>query len=151
MEKKLGLLGILGIMLASSLTIMVGSAITPALLQIGEYFQLRNYSSWLVTIPALGVVISAIPCGKFLNKFGAYLSCTIGLLIYGLLGISDCIMPEAISEFVVRFLLGIATALIMTSSTALISIFYKGEKQLKMIAIQGMAIEFGGVIFLIGC
>lgn len=148
MEKTLGLLGILGIMLASSLTIMVGSAITPALPQIGEYFQLGNYSSWLVTIPALGVVISAIPCGKFLNKFGAYLSCTIGLLIYGLLGISGCIMPEAISEFVVRFLLGIATALIMTSSTALISIFYKGEKQLKMIAIQGMAIEFGGVIFL---
>lgn len=148
MEKKLGFVGIFGIMLASSLTIMVGSAITPALPEIGVFFNMGKYGSWLVTVPALGVVIGALPCGKVMDKLGAYKTCVIGLLLYGLLGILGCMMPEKISEFADRFLLGIATALVMTSSTALISLFYEGEKRLKMIAIQGMAIELGGVIFL---
>lgn len=148
MNKRLNVVGVFGIMLASSLTIMVGSALTPALPKIGAHFQAGDYASWLVTVPALGVVIGAIPCGKFLNRAGAYLTCILGLLLYGVLGILGCLMPELISEFADRFLLGIATAMIMTSGTALISMFYQGKKQLKMIAIQGMAIELGGVIFL---
>lgn len=148
MSKQLNLIGVFGIMLASSLTIMVGSAITPALPSIGEHFQAGDYTSWLVTIPALGVVIGAIPCGKLLSKIGAYRTCTLGLLLYGALGFLGSIMPELISEFSDRFLLGIATAMVMVSSTALISIFYQGKQLLKMIAIQGMAIELGGVIFL---
>lgn len=148
MEKRLSCMGIIGIMLASSLTIMVGSAITPALPEIGEHYNLHNYASWLVTIPALGVVIFAIPCGLFLKRWGAYITCAVGLALYGLLGTSGAIMPEMFSELTDRFLLGIATALIMTSSTALISLFYKGRQLLKMIAIQGMAIELGGVVFL---
>ena len=41
-----------------------------------------------------------------------------------------------------------ATAAIMNASVALIAAFFQGEKQLKMIAMQGMSMEFGGVIFL---
>lgn len=148
MEKKLNFIGLFGIMLASSLTIMVGSAITPALPEIGVYFRMGKYASWLVTAPALGVVIGAFPCGKVLEKLGAYKACVFGLLLYGILGMLGCVMTSGVGEFADRFLLGIATALVMTSSTALISLFYRGEKRLKMIAVQGMAIELGGVIFL---
>ena len=140
--------GLVGIMLASSLTIMVGCALVPALPEIGAHFQVGNYAGWLVTMPALGVVLGAVPCSRVLNKIGAYKTCAAGLILYGLLGIGGFVMPGAISEFADRFLLGIATALVMTSSTALISMFYQGKKQLKMLAVQGMTIELGGVVFL---
>ena len=38
--------------------------------------------------------------------------------------------------------------LFRSATVALISVFFQGEKQLRLIAIQGMSMEFGGVIFL---
>lgn len=146
--KKLNFAGVFGILLASSLTIMVGSALTPALPEIGAHFGLGNQSSWLVTMPALGVIIGSLFCGRLLKKAGARKTCIIGLFLYGLFGSIGCFMPSVMLELLDRLLLGVTTAFIMTSGTALISQFYQGEKQLKMIAVQGMAIELGGVIFL---
>jgi hypothetical protein len=49
---QLSFIGICALMIASSLTIMVGSAIIPAIPQIGTHFQMGTQASWLVTIPA---------------------------------------------------------------------------------------------------
>lgn len=147
-DKQIGILGIIGIMLASSLTVMVGNAITPALPALGEVYGLGNYASWLVTAPALGVVATAILFGKLIDKKGPYLAAVFGLLCYGFLGVAGAFMPNAVTIFIDRFFLGAATAAIMSATVALISVFFQGEKQLRLIAIQGMSMEFGGVIFL---
>ena len=47
-----------------------------------------------------------------------------------------------------RVLLGAATAAIMNASVTFISAFFQGEKQLKILALQSMAMECGGVIYL---
>lgn len=147
-SKQLNIIGVFGLMLASSLTIMVGCALTPALPEIGQHFAMGQHASWLVTIPALGVVCGSLFCGKILQRLGAWKTCIAGLFLYGLLGCGGSLMPTAMAELADRFLLGLATVLVMTSSTGLISQFYHGPQQLKMLAIQGMAIELGGVIFL---
>ena len=46
-------------------------------------------------------------------------------------------MPNAVAIFIDRFFLGAATAAIMSAGVALITVFFDGEKQLKMIAVQG--------------
>lgn len=147
-DKKLNIIGLFGILLASSLTIMVGCALTPALPEIGSHFAMGHHASWLVTIPALGVVCGSLFCGRLLQRLGARRTCLLGLLLYGLLGCGGALMPNALCELTDRFLLGLATVLVMTSSTGLISQFYHGKQQLNMLAVQGMAIELGGVIFL---
>ncbi len=147
-KKQIGISGIAGIMLASSLTVMVGNAITPALPALGEVYGLGNYASWLVTAPALGVVATAILFGKLIDKKGPYLAAAAGLLCYGVFGVAGAFMPNAAAIFIDRFFLGAATAAIMSATVALISVFFQGEKQLRLIAIQGMSMEFGGVIFL---
>ena len=147
-DKQIGILGIIGIMLASSLTVMVGNAITPALPALGEVYGLGNYASWLVTAPALGVVATAILFGKLIDKKGPYLAAAAGLLCYGVFGVAGAFMPNAATIFIDRFFLGAATAAIMSATVALISVFFQGEKQLRLIAVQGMSMEFGGVIFL---
>lgn len=148
MEKKVGKATIAAIMLMSSLTVMVGNAITPALPELGSVYGLDNYASWLVTAPALGVVATAILFGRLIDKKGPYWVAFLGLLFYGLLGIGGAFMPSAAAIFIDRFFLGAATAAIMNASVALIASFFHGEQQLKIIAMQGMSMEFGGVIFL---
>lgn len=146
--RKIGIPGVVAIMLASSLTVMVGNAITPALPQLGEVYGLGNYASWLVTAPALGVVASAVFFGKLIDRKGPYWVAFFGLLLYGIFGVAGGYMPNAVAIFVDRFLLGVATAAIMSSAVALIAAFFQGERQLRLIAVQGMSMEFGGVIFL---
>lgn len=146
--KKIGIPGVIAIMLASSLTVMVGNAITPALPELGAVYGLGNYASWLVTAPALGVTATALLFGKLIDKKGPYHTAFFGLLFYGVLGVAGAFMPNAAAIFVDRFFLGAATAAIMSASVALITVFFDGEKQLRMIALQGMSMELGGVIFL---
>lgn len=74
--------------------------------------------------------------------------CSIGLLCYGILGMLGIVMPTISTLLLDRFLLGVTTAAVMTSSTALISDYFQGNKRLRMIAVQGMAIEVGGIVFL---
>lgn len=148
LKKQIGTAGIAAIMLMSSLTVMVGNAITPALPELGEVYGLGSYASWLVTAPALGVVATAILFGRLIDKKGPYWIALLGLLFYGVFGMAGAFMPNAAAIFIDRFFLGAATAAIMSSSVALIASFFEGEKQLKIIAVQGMSMEFGGVIFL---
>lgn len=123
--------GIIAIMLISSLTVMVGTAITPALPELGRIYQLGNYASWLVTAPALGVVVTTVLFGRLIDKVGPYKIAFIGLLCYGCFGIAGAYMPNVITIFIDRLLLGAATAAVMNASVAFISSFFQGEQQLK--------------------
>lgn len=146
--KKLSKVGTFSLMMAASLTIMVGSAITPALLSISQHFGIREMASWLTTLPALGVVLFAPFAGRLIDKIGAYIVLCIGLVLYGFFGIVAIWLSGIVPVFIDRLLLGAATALVMSSGTALIAEFFQGEQRLKMIALQGMSIEAGGIIFL---
>lgn len=140
--------GVLAVMLASTATIMVGSAITPAVPAIGAAYGLGDGAAWLVTLPAVGVVVSALPLSRLIARWGPYRVCALFLPLYALLGLAGPWMPTAGLLLASRFLLGVATAAVMSASTALISQFYGGEAQTRMVATQGMVIELGGVAFL---
>lgn len=130
------------------LTIMVGCVIVPGLTSISDALNVKGAESWLVTLPSLGVVVLGPLAGKFIERAGLYKALCIGLFLYGLLGSAGAFLSGYITVFTDRFLLGGATALIMTAGTGLISVFYNGPERMKMIARQGMSIELGGVIFL---
>ena len=147
-QKKISTLGIAAILLMSSLTVMVGTAVTPAVAELGRVYQLGNYASWLITTPALGVVITTVLFGRIIDKKGPYWVAFIGLLCYGAFGIAGSFMPNVVALLLDRLLLGAATAAIMNASVTFISAFFQGEKQLKILALQSMAMECGGVVYL---
>ncbi|RQW64670.1 MFS transporter [Vibrio viridaestus] len=130
------------------LTIMVGCVIVPGLPLIAQNLGVENASSWLVTLPALGVVVFGPLAAKFIDNLGLYKGLCGGLFAYGGLGVIGAFITNIPLLFVDRLLLGGATALVMTSGTGLISELYNGSQRMKMIALQGMSIELGGVIFL---
>ncbi len=145
---KLSRVGVFSLMLAASLTIMVGSAITPALIQISEHYGVEDMATWLTTLPALGVVLFAPIAGRLIDRVGSYIALFSGLILYGAIGVSAIWLSGTIPIFADRILLGGATAIVMSSSTGLLAEFFVGEERLKMIALQGMSIEAGGIIFL---
>ena len=69
-QRKLSTLGVAAILLMSSLTVMVGTAVTPAVAELGRVYGLGNYASWLITTPALGVVITTVLYGRVIDKKG---------------------------------------------------------------------------------
>ncbi|MDE1180516.1 MFS transporter [Paraburkholderia sp.] len=130
------------------LTIMVGCVIVPGLPAIAPQLGVERFASALVTVPSLGVVVLGPLAGWLTARTGLYRTLCIGLFSYGLLGVGGAWLHGPVAVFADRFLLGGATALVMTSGTGLISVFYDGHARLAMIAKQGMSIELGGVVFL---
>jgi MFS family permease len=132
----------------ATLTIMVGCAIVPGLAQITPRLAMEGWSSWLVTMPAVGVVVLGPLAGRLCDRIGLRRALLIGLFLYGALGMAATAFRGPVAVLLDRFLLGGATALVMATGTGLISVFYDERRRLSMIARQGMAIELGGVVFL---
>lgn len=130
------------------LTIMVGTVVAPGLLNIASALKVGSYASWLITLPSLGAVLFAPIAGRMIDRLGAYRVLTGGLFLYGLLGAGGALLEGTVMVFADRILLGGVTAVVMAGGTTLISEWYHGHARLKMIALQGMSIELGGVIFL---
>jgi MFS family permease len=83
-----------------------------------------------------------------IDKIGSYKMILFGLLAYACLGFLGFTMTNIGMLLLDRLFLGAVTATLMAASTDLISQFFSGLELLNMIALQGMAIEVGGVLFL---
>lgn len=145
---QLSKVGAFALLCVACLTIMVGCVIVPGLPDVAAGLGVPHASSWLVTLPSAGVVVFGAAAGRVMTRLGAYRTLVLGLILYGALGLVGMWLFQPVVLLLDRFLLGGATALVMSSGTALLSDFYTGTARLKMIARQGMAIELGGVIFL---
>lgn len=145
---KLSKLGSLSLLSAASLTIMVGCVIVPGLRSIAPALGVGDAASWLVTLPSLGVILLGPFAGRLIRRLGYRRALCMGLLAYGLFGFGGVFVHGHAAVFADRLLLGGATAIIMAAGTGLLSSFYEGRERLSMIALQGMSIEIGGIIFL---
>jgi MFS family permease len=145
---NLSRIGTFTLLALASTTIMVGCVIVPGLAEIAQNTGVTEYAGWLVTIPALGVVLFGPLAARLIQGAGAHRALCLGLFAYGALGMGGQLLHGVVPVLTLRLLLGAATAIIMAAGTGLISEFYQGAERLKMIARQGMAIELGGVVFL---
>lgn len=147
-SESLPSLGRFTLLAVACLTIMVGVVVAPGLTVISSALNVSDHASWLVTLPALGVILFAPIAGRLIDHLGAYSVLQLGLASYGLLGVTGAALEGPVLVFADRVLLGGATAVVMVSGTSLISHWYRGQERLKVLAQQGMAIELGGVLFL---
>lgn len=147
-EIHISKMGVISLLIIASLTIMVGTVVAPGLITISSNLGVTDYAPWLITIPSLGVVVFSFFFGKIIERLGYYDSLKIGLFFYGLLGVGGMFVHGTLIVFLDRFLLGAATGIVLVSVNGLITYFFQGEKRLKIIALQAISIELGGVIIL---
>ncbi|WP_339712392.1 MFS transporter [uncultured Kriegella sp.] len=140
--------GIIALLLTSSLTIMVGTAIAPSLTEIAINLDFSFSPGWLITLPSLGVVLFAPIIGRLISKLGAFKLLTLGLIPYAILGYSGGYISDPYVLIVNRILLGGSAVAIQVAVTTYIADYFEGQRRIELIAWQGMAIEVGGVVFL---
>lgn len=145
---RLSLPGAFTLLAVAALTIMVGCVIVPGLPDAAAQLHVTLDAGWLVTLPALGVVLFAPLTARLMEAIGLKAALLVGLFFYGLFGVGGALLSGNAWVCVDRLLLGGATALVMSSGTGLLSAFYTGEARMAMIARQGMSIELSGVLFL---
>ncbi len=147
--KKANNFTIATLMLTSMLTIMVGSAIAPSLMPIVKNLNFKFSPELLITIPSLGVVVFSPLTGWLHHKIGSFKLLCFGLLPYAIFGYGGVILHNSYLLIADRLLLGGAAVAVQIAGTALIAENFIGEYRMKIIAWQGMAIEAGGVCFLV--
>lgn len=140
------------LLLVSSLTVMAGATIAPALPSMQAHFSgVESINFWVrlvLTLPALLIVMSAPFSGMIVDRWGRLKLLMPSLILYGLAGSSGFYLESLGGILAGRALLGVAVAGVMTSSTTLIADYYQGPERSQFMGWQAAFMSFGGVIFL---
>lgn len=98
-------IGAFTLLSVACLTIMVGCVIVPGLPSIAAALGVGPASSWLVTLPSLGVAVFGLAVGRLIERLGSRRALVIGLLLYGLLGYAAVWLRGYPAVLLDRFLL----------------------------------------------
>ncbi|MGI0492801.1 MFS transporter [Alkalinema pantanalense CENA528] len=147
------MLKILTLLLTSTMTIMAGAAISPALPKIQEHFaDISNADLWaklLLALPSLFTAIAGSPVGVLIDRYGRRPFMLGAVLLYGVAGSAGLIFDDLTLLLFSRALLGIAVAAITTISATLIADYYTGATRVKVLGWQSAAMGLGGVVFVL--
>ena len=140
------------LLLVSTLTVMAGATIAPALPAMRQHFaEVANADYWvrlILTAPALFIAIGAPIAGTIIDRFGRKGLLGAAVFLYGLAGSSGFLLNEIGLMLLGRVLLGLSVAGIMTTATTLIADYYGGAARAQFLGLQAAFMGFGGVIFL---
>lgn len=146
----------LTLLLASSLTVMAGATVSPALPAMTKHFAgaianpdtLTTLVKLIITMPALFIVIGSPIAGAIVDRFGRKLLLLIATFLYGLAGCSGLFLNDLMTILVGRAFLGLAVAGVMVSATTLIADYYSGPARAAFMGLQAGSMGIGGVLFL---
>jgi MFS family permease len=149
------MLRLMTLLLISSMTVMAGATIAPALPQIQAHFGIPLGSpdglqvKLLLTIPALFTAIGGLLSGIVIDTFGRKIPLAAAVLLYGIAGSSGLWLDTLPDLLLGRALLGLSVAMITTTSVALIADYFQGPERTRVMGLQAAAMGFGGVGFLL--
>jgi MFS family permease len=141
------------LLLLSTLTVMAGATLAPALPEVRLNFIDNLNIDLLVrltlTITPLFIAIGAPVMGVIVDKWGRKKLLLVTTILYGISGSAGFFLGSLEAILVSRAVLGIAVAGIMTTATTLIADYYEGEQRNKVMGYQGSFLAYGGIVFLL--
>ncbi|TVQ14918.1 MAG: MFS transporter [Bacteroidetes bacterium] len=150
-EKGKGLLKAT-LLIASTLTVMAGAIIAPALPQISRDFShvqgVELLSRLVLTLPALFMAILAPLAGYLIDKSGRKRVLLVSLVLYAIAGTSGLYLNTLPAILVGRAFLGIAVGGIVTAVITLIGDYFEGEERSRFVGTQAAFAGLGGLVFI---
>lgn len=141
------------LLIASSLVVLGGATLSPALPAIQAHFSDFANIAFLVrlvlTLPALLIAITAPGAGYIVDRFGRKNVLIASAILSGLAGFSGYFAPSFPIILIGRAFLGIATAGLMISTTTLITDYYSGSARASFLGLQAGFMGIMGTILLI--
>lgn len=142
----------ISLLLIATMGVMSGITVVSSLPLISKTFidtpHIEFLSKLMLTLPSIIIALFAPLAGLLVDKFGRLTPLYVGIGLFVLGGSSGLYLDDFYLILAGRGVLGISVALIMTSSTALIGDYFDEKARHKFMSTQGMAVAFGGIIFI---
>ena len=130
--------------LASFLTPFMGSSVNIALPAIGKEFSMNSVLlSWISTAYLLAVATLLVPFGRIADIYGRKKIFTVGMLIFL---VSSCLTASSTSAqelIAFRILHGIGSAMLFSTSIAILTSVYPSEERGRVLGINVASVYFG--------
>lgn len=140
------------LLLASSLTVMSGAIVAPALPLIAQEFMHVPHADLLsrlvITTPALAIALTGMLAGTLADRLGRRPLLLASLLLYALAGTTGLYLDNLYAILAGRFALGLAVAGVMTAASTMIGDLLQGESRQRFLGRQAACMSAGGVIFV---
>ncbi|HCR96940.1 MAG: MFS transporter [Halomonas sp.] len=135
---------------ASTMTVMSGAIIAPALPGISRHFsdQPQVLIQLILTLPALMITLFSPLMGYLADRFGRKPLLLMMLSIYGLAGGAGFLIDSVNLLLASRALMGIAVAGILSISTTLVGDYFDGPERVRFLGLQSSCMALGGVVFI---
>ena len=138
------------LLFASSMTVMAGAIIAPALTEIAKHFPDSSdvVIKLIITMPALIIAVFGTIMGTLSDKWGRKNLLVYSLIVYGIGGFSGFFINDINLLLLSRAILGIGVAGIMSIATTLIGDYFEGQERNAFVGSQAAFMSLGGVVFL---
>jgi len=135
-------------------TVMSNVAIITSLPHLKDHFleveEMELYSRLMITLPSLSIAFLAPFLGHFLHRIRRKTSVLLGLLLFSLTGSVGLYLQNIETLLFSRALLGVAIAILMIVTTALVGDYFAQKSRHKYMGLQSAFTSVGCVLFLIG-
>jgi len=137
---------------ASTLTVMAGITVAPALPLMHDQFREVAGADLLtrlvLTVPSLFIAIAAPLAGVVVDRLGRRPILIAATVVYVVAGISGLFFESLTAILAGRALLGMAAGAIMTTAITLIGDYFSGEARERMMGLQAASMALGVVVYL---
>ncbi len=142
----------ISLLLVATMGVMSGITIVASLPLISKTFtdiaHIEFLSKLMLTIPSIVIALLAPIAGLLVDKYGRLKPLYLGVILFVIGGSSGLYLDNFYLILLGRAILGVAVALLMTSSTALIGDYFDEENRHRFMSIQGMTVGLGGIFFI---
>ncbi len=140
------------LLVGSTLTVMAGAIIAPALPEISRNFSFLPNAEFLskliLTLPALMTALLAPVAGFFVDRSGRKKVLLFSLILYAVAGTSGAYLNNIFLILAGRALLGIAVGALMTAVVTLIGDYFDGLERSRFMGYQAAFAGVGGMLFI---
>lgn len=140
-------------LLASTMTVMAGATIAPALPAMEKAFASVAHAEFLVkmvlAVPGLMIAIGAPLVGLLLDRWQKKKLLVGAAIAYGVTGVAGCFLEGSLYGLLIsRILLGLAVAGVMVTCTTLVADYFQGLERSRYMGLMAAFGGFGGVAFV---
>jgi MFS family permease len=140
------------LLLCGCMSVLAAVVIAPVLPQMQEHFSDQPNVEFMVpmalTAPGLVIALLSMVVGILADKTGRKNLLVIGLLMYAAFGVAPVFIDSLPTIIGTRIGVGLAEAIIMTSSMALIGDYYSGVQRERYLALNTTLSSASAVIFI---
>ena len=153
MDNKPGRIHLLVVVLAITSLVFGQRAVSPALADIAKAFPEKSTQAiqFIMTVPSLLIMVSTLICGQLSRKLGKKTLVIIGMILFGMGGISPALFGNLTFIFIMMGILGAGIGFLVPLSQSLLADYFEGrDREVFMGYRSSTASIFGMVFSLLG-